>query len=181
MAKKKKYVEISVKDILGPLPVDNCCVIVARAGHKMFPITSSYADAQACSELLKGESQYGPNSYEMMSSLTKTLNIGVEQVELKFVDGAFFSKIHFDPKSPMGETLRIVSPNPMTSINFGLAHKVPIMIEATPSLLSEKRIPDITSTYSSVKEEIGDLWPLPKITKTESLRVLSEFIDSVQA
>ena len=181
MAKKKKYIEISVKDILGPLPVDNCCVVIACAGRKMFPITSSCADAQACSELIKGESQYGPNSYEMMSNLTKTLNIGVEQVELTFVDGAFFSKIHFDPKSPMGEVLRIVNPNPMSSINFGLAHKVPIVIEATPALLSEKSIPDIATAYASLKDEIGDLWPLPKITKTESLRVLSEFIDSVQA
>jgi bifunctional DNase/RNase len=172
---KKKYIEISIKDILGPLPVDNSCIIVVCAGRRMFPITSSYADAQACNELMKGESQYGPNSYEMMSNLTKTLNVNVEQVELTLIDGAFFSKIHFDPKLPMGETLRIVNPNPMSSINFGLAHKTPILIEGN------LKVPDITATYTSLKEEVGELWPLPKITKTESLRVLSEFIDSVQA
>jgi hypothetical protein len=111
-----------------------------------------------------------------MVNILDKFKVNVSQSEIEFVRGAFYSKLHFK-STRMRKPLKVVSNNPMVAINSSLAagKKVSVNKGFMASM------PDITDEYTNLKMVIGQLWPLPtKFTSTESLKVLSEFIDQTQ-
>ena len=79
--------------------------------------------------------------------------------------------------SRMRKPLKAVSGNLMAAINSGLATGK----STTVNKDFMTAVIDVSDEYANMKNVIGTLWPLPvKLTSTESLKVISEFIDQVQ-
>jgi bifunctional DNase/RNase len=169
-------ITLSVKDVLGPLPSDGTCMVIASAGGKTFALQCGHADAETCHGLLNSESFGGPSPYEFMVKILDKFHVSVTRSEVEAVNGAFYSKVHFK-SSRMRNPLKAVSGNPMAAINSSLASGKSVTVNKE----FVAAVVDVSGEYASLKNVIGTLWPLPaKLTSTESLKVLSEFIDQAQ-
>ena len=169
-------ISLSVKDVLGPLPSDGSCMVIATAGGKTFALQCDHADAEMCHGLISSESFGGPSPYEFLVKILGKFNVSVTRSEIELVNGAFYSKLYFK-SSRMKKPLKAVSGNPMAAINSGLASGKTVTVNRD----FMAAVIDVSDEYASLKNVIGTLWPLPaKLTSTESLKVLSEFIDQAQ-
>ena len=169
-------INLSVKDVLGPLPSDGSCMVIATAGGKTFALQCGHADAEMCHGLLSSESFNGPSPYEFMVKILDKLHVSMTKSEVEVVNGALYSKLWFK-SSRMRKPLKAVSGNPMAAINSGLAAGKSITVNRDFMAM----VVDVSDEYANMKNAIGTLWPLPaKLTSTESLKVLSEFIDQAQ-
>ena len=164
-----------VRDVLGPMPSDGSAVVFLLTQYgKVFGLSSSLSDADACHKSLAGESDNGPSSYQYMVDLIKVLGLELADVRLEISGEAPYSRLIFK-HSHHGKDYRIVSPNPMMAVNFSMAAKRPLV--ATEQMVSSRA--DILTVYGNLKAEFGALWPLSAIKYSDQLQVLSELMDGV--
>lgn len=166
-------VNVNVLDVIGPLPVENSCFVVASAGEKIFAIQCTYADAEMCHGLLRGSPVTNP--YEFTADLLEKLKISFVRGELETVNGCIYAKM-FLKNSKSTTLMKMVSPNPTAVVNSALANKGPINISDDMVI----KLWDATVEYHRIKGAIGSLFPLPELTNTDILRLMSEFVDKIQ-
>ena len=168
-------ISLSVKDVLGPLPSDGSCMVIASAGGKTFALQCGLADAETCAGLLS-KSVGGPSPYEFMVDVLGKFHVGVTRSEIEIVNGEPYSKLWFK-SSRMRKPLKAACGSPMAAINSALAAGKSVTVNRD----FMAAVVDVSDEYANMKNVIGTLWPLPaKLTSTESLKVLSEFIDQAQ-
>lgn len=158
----------TVVDVIGPLPLDNTCLIMMSAGGKAFPIQCSLIEAQECAYRLAGTSDMPP--YKVASDILKAAEITVCWTKLTKVNGAVYSQIML--QTPSGYK-KMSFDDPTVAILMAMANDLSITMEAD----AVGSIIDSNQKYHAMKEQLKELWPLPQIDNTNDLRILSDFLD----
>lgn len=165
-------VNVTVLDVLGPLPSDYSCFIIASTREKMFGIQCSYADAEIAYGLLNNTALTSP--YEFMAETFSKVGVQIKSATLESVPPCIYGKMLLQAPA-MDKPLKIVSSSPVSVINSSLAAKVPLEINEEMN----ERILDCTIEYHRMKSVMGQLFPLPLIDKTDMLRLLSDLMDKI--
>lgn len=165
---------VAIKDVVGPMPMENQCYILLAVDNKLLPLKCTYSDAEMCYLMLNGESNQGP--YDFFVNTLEFLGVKMQSAELENVNGITYSKMYF--ASPhFAKPLRIASANPSAGVNASLAGKC--QLEASAEFVNAAS--DVTVQYHSLVHAVGKLWPLPHLDRTEAMEALSDFLDKAQA
>jgi len=126
-----------------------------------------------CYGILNGSLSVTP--YEFLTDVLAAVNIQVEHAELDTVSPCLYGKMFLKAEN-QEKPLKIVSSNPCAIINAALSGKAAIQISDD---LYAKLI-DSTIEYHRLKAVLMRLFPLPILDNTDVLRVMSEFVDTIQ-
>ena len=165
--KRSTIVEVSVKDVIGPL-LDMGAMIVMEAEGKVFPVKCTLADAESCHQFLTTGNTDGP--YAFVKSVLDATGVSVTGAFMVEREGALYSSVGLKRGNKI---MRIASDKPAMAINFSLYSKCPLTI-------SEEclhRVKDSNRTYNDVRCEIRMLWPMAPLNKTRELQVMSEYME----
>jgi bifunctional DNase/RNase len=164
-------VQIHVKEVVGPLPFDQTCFIIITAGQQIFAIPSSFADAENCHNLLTHESPF-TNAFDFLTATLEAVDVKINKVELEVLSGQMYGKIWMKTKGEE-RPLRLACSNPAILINTALSAEIPI--EMSKDEIS--KLSDVTVEFVRLEACLAHLFPLPHISSTEVLQILSEFVD----
>ena len=167
--KKKRYVILKPKCVIGPLP-DGSSLIILGAMGKLFPIKASLADGASCQSVLNGD--YSGSPYKFISYLFSESNFYLSIIKLIMVEKDLYGSIYY--KSCFDEKiLKTSTDNPSECLNISLVSNKNLLIEESVF----KKIKDSTEEFSVLKSNFGTLWPLNTLTNTEDLIALSDYIE----
>ena len=141
-------INLSVKDVLGPLPSDGSCMVIASAGGKTFALQCGLADAETCAGLLS-KSVGGPSPYEFMVDVLGKFHVGVTRSEIEIVNGEPYSKLWFK-SSRMRKPLKAACGSPMAAINSALAAGKSVTVNRD----FMAAVVDVSDEYANMKNVI---------------------------
>jgi len=173
-------IKLHVKDVMGPIPNgdlagDSAVAFVLTSEGKMIALPCSLSDADACLKVLKGTSRNGPTLYHYMLDVLGKHGLTLWETRLEQDGDKAISKIIFRPMAEDAKATKIISPNPMLSINFSLVGGRELI--ASKAVVAPRR--DVISIYGNLCSVFASLWPLPPIKYTAQLEVLSEIADEI--
>lgn len=165
-------VPLHVKDVMGILPDDSCLIMVSST-NRMFPVKCKMTEGIMCHSLLSKNER---TPYEFMADVLGQSKARLVKAELTQANSALYSALYFrvegNPK-----LFRICSDDGANAINASIATRAPLLINRSilAKLVDSAAGFAILKTYLS--KNFGSTFPLPRISDTGTLKILSEFID----
>jgi hypothetical protein len=159
---------IKVVDVVGPLPPHDWGVMLLETSGKMFPMWCRQIDAEAIS-LWRAEKSSLP--YAFMSEVLDTVGFPITHANLVEREGDLCCELYFECRNSDKPCRKPVE-NASVGVLAAIAAGKPVYADFDVSKLS-----DMTSAYHVVKSSFQQTWPLPPVSSTASLMVLSDFLD----
>jgi hypothetical protein len=168
-------VQVNIIDVAGPMPDDNGGLVFLEAANKVFPQRCSLEDAIAIFYMLckVAPGKYAADGpYDHFAALCKAVKLPLDSVLLVDVHGSLYSDVVF--RGPRKKPLKICLDSPAPAMRIGQAFSAPTRMLSADI----ERIIDSREQYLQIRDYFGNLWPLPMLTDTTSLRIMSDFMDA---
>lgn len=162
--------QVSVLDIVGPFPDPyNSCLIVCRSGETTFSVPCDISEAQSCYVLLnKIIGRITP--YSFANDIITSIGGHIVYTNITNKDEFIYSQVFFSINNVV---MKVCSDLPAAAINTALYTGCPLNIDSeTLQIVRECR-----AKYCQLKRLIRPLYPLPFVSSTPDLAMLSDFLD----
>lgn len=160
---------VSVKDVVGLLP-DGGGLIVVAVKDKYFPIKCSGEDANACRAAVAGADLQTP--YHFLSSTLRAAGMEILETKLIRAGSQLYSVMYLKCPSRSG-LIKICSDNPAGGIVSALLSRCPLSMDGE---VVDKLV-DSRDAYACLVRAFGKLWPMERITETDLMKTLSDYMD----
>ena len=163
-------IEFSVSGVIGPLPANGSCLLVLSGGGKVISVNGGPVDASICHSFISDGKVSTPFRF-----LTDTLNaVGtkIDKIVIDISGEGALARIYMKSKGAK-KPLCITTSNICSAINTAMASGRKVLMNKS----SFDTVGDAAGQFAIVASELESLWPLPKISKTEVLRAMTEIVD----
>lgn len=157
-------------DVAGPFPRDGRGTLLLSAGGKIFPVWCSSVDAESAHQLL---TKNDPLSNYLAAAVMEAVGYGLTRAVLVEREGDICCYLEF-VKKPL-DHIRIPVEHPSQVVLLALAAGRQVFADFDINKLN-----DGSPAYHVLKSSFKSLWPIPPVVTTDSLMVLSDFLDASQ-
>jgi len=169
----KKSEKVTVLDVVGPNPSDGTGLIVLQSSKKHFCVRCSGAQAEICFILKNKLDKFSPLGFS--NYVLKMAEATVNRAVIYRVNEQFYSHVLINTKE--GKKVKFCVDDASSSINIALSNDADIYIEEE----SLEQVADVQNAYIALKGHFGSCYPLQKLTWTEDLRAMCEFLEAIKA
>lgn len=168
---------VSLKPVgtMGPLPSSRsepttCLIMLGDGLGKVVSVKGSTLDAAVAYGFLHEQKTATP--FKFLVDTLDAVNVKVKRVVIDVSGEGVLARIFM--KAETGKTLRITTANVASAINMAVVSGKKILM----SKASFDAVTDTSSQFSMISNDVGCLWPLPKISKTVLIQAVSEISDA---
>ncbi len=158
-------IAVEVKDVIGPFPFDESGMIMLEAEGKMFPVWCGFLEAEG----IRANAVH-----RFVDNVLKAAGTMPNFIRIASADNSLYCQLYFEMPSTK-KLSRLPVTSPAIGIQIAKSGGIPLFM----SEHDRSRLVDASVPYGALKAHFKTLWPLPAITDTYSLRLLSDFIDEV--
>jgi hypothetical protein len=160
--------------VIGPLPADFRTLIVLSNKDKAVVVPCSYGEGESCAKMMVRVEKNGCSGpYDCIPDIVAALGGALDQAILFRQDDEFMASVYVS--RPKGPRVKVTSDSPALAINLAISTgECPLFVEKTAwaaAAPAEQAVLDLAASMT--------LWPMPRLTNTNDLRTLSNFMDKV--
>lgn len=173
----ERLVKLTPIGVIGPFPSSGCFIMVqghdnSRGFTKVAALECDISDAYAMDSTLK----YQTTPYTNVIGLMGACGISILSCKVNHEKDMLYSTVLLSSvggKKPM----KVSAATPGLAINLALSGKA--FLHMSQAVFDT--LPNCSPLYATMRDRIGSVFPMPRLTSTEDLRVACEFVDLVKA
>jgi hypothetical protein len=160
-------VSLNLKDIVGPFPANDRCVVILESKEKTIGVPLSVNAAVNLKNNIRGEA----TPYSYTANIMTAVNVAVIRSSLFISGSEYYSLIHM--KNADNKTMKVSSDNPSDAINTSISNSISLTM--TQADIDQSL--DCTEQYNNIRGICS--FPMLTINRTEDLQCACEFVDRV--